>query len=61
MELRADRAAIGLLLAGAAIYVFRFVLIALVGSKVTWAQHVKGVSFVIGTPCSSLAWEWPSG
>jgi hypothetical protein len=50
MESRTHRVAVALLLAGAAIYIFKFVLIALVGSEETWAQHVEGLSFVIGTP-----------
>jgi hypothetical protein len=50
MESRTHRVAVALLLIGAAIYVFKFVLIAVVGSEETWAQHVEGLSFVIGTP-----------
>jgi hypothetical protein len=50
MESRTHRVAVALLLAGAAIYLFKFVLIAFVGSEETWAQHVEGISFVVGTP-----------
>jgi hypothetical protein len=54
MNPRIVRLATALLLAGAAIYVFKFVVIALFGSEERWAQHVEGISFVVATPLQLL-------
>lgn len=50
MNPRTVRMATALLVAGAAINVFKFVVIALFGSEERWAQDVEGVSFVVATP-----------
>lgn len=50
MTSRITRVAFGLLVTGAAIYLFKFVFILVFGSDATWEQNVEGISFVVATP-----------
>jgi peptidoglycan/LPS O-acetylase OafA/YrhL len=68
MTSRSTRVAFGLLVTGAAIYLFKFVFILLVGSDATWEKNVEGISFVVATPIQVVgvgiaAWlathRWP--